>query len=174
MAAVRRLIRGRLGQQDRPLKLAADGLRLLPVGRRTDLPWQDISKLAVTLSTAEPLTSDNVTVSSASHTNYGPVKVSGSGTDYTITLAHRISQADRVTIKLNLVGMVTPTFELDVLPGDVNDDGIVNAQDMVLIRNAIQKPGDPLMIGWFDVDGSGKVDTLDYTAARKKLGSDLP
>ena len=63
---------------------------------------------------------------------------------------------------------------LDVLPGDVNDDGVVNAQDLVLIRNAIQNTGDPLMIGWVDLDGNGVVDIKDFTAARSKLGSRLP
>jgi hypothetical protein len=162
------------GNQAALLQLAANGLRLLPAGRKTDLPWQDINKLAITLSTAEPLTPGDVTISSASHTAYGPVTLSGSGTDYTIMLTQPITVADRVTIKLNLGGMVAPAFELDVLPGDVNDDGIVNSQDMVLIRNAIQQTGDPLMIGWADIDGDGSVGRADYLAARKKLGSRLP
>ncbi len=106
--------------------------------------------------------------------NYGPVTVSGSGTSYTITLARSIDAADRLTITIVNPGISLFNRRLDVLPGDVNDDGVVNAQDMVLIRNAIQKPADPLMIGWFDVNGSGKVDTLDYSVARKKLGSHLP
>jgi hypothetical protein len=161
------------GAQTAPLKPAADGLRLLPVGRKTDLPWQDIKQLTITLSTAEPLTPGDVTVSSTSGTKYGPVTLSGSGTSYTIKLAQPIAQADRVTIRLNLGGLVSPTFEVDVLPGDVNDDGIVNAQDMVLIRNAIQQTGDPLMIGWADVDGNGVLDVNDYIAARKRLGSRL-
>jgi hypothetical protein len=106
--------------------------------------------------------------------NYGPVTITGSGTSYTITLAQPISSADRVTITIGNPLIAGYTRRLDVLPGDVNDDGVVNSQDLVLIRNAIQKPSDPLMIGWFDVDGSGKVDTFDYTAARNKLGSRLP
>jgi hypothetical protein len=161
------------GSQTAPLQLAADGLRLLPAGRNTDLPWLNINQLTITLSTAEPLTPADIIVSSTSHSDYGPVTLSGSGTDCTIMLSQPITVADRVTIKLNLGGMVAPTFELDVLPGDVNDDGIVNAQDMVLIRNVIQKTGDPLMIGWADVDGLGGVNLTDYIVARKKLGSRL-
>ena len=143
---------------------------MLPVGRKTDLPWLDIKTLTITLSTAETLTPADVTVSSTSKTNYGPVTLSGSGTNYTITLAKPISQADRVTFKINLGGMVTSTFELDVVPGDVNDDGVVNAQDMVLVRNAIQKTGDPLMIGWIDVDGNGVIDMNDFTASPQQAG----
>jgi hypothetical protein len=162
------------GNRTAPLKLAADGLHVLPAGRKTDLPWPGIKQLAISLSTAETLTPNDVTVSSTSGTDYGPVTLSGSGTSYTIKLHQLISQADRVTIQLNLGGLVTPAFELDVLPGDVNDDGIVNAQDMVLIRNAIKETGDPLMIGWADIDGDGSVGLADYLAARKKLGSRLP
>jgi predicted outer membrane repeat protein len=161
------------GSQTAPLKTAADGLRVLPVGRKTDLPWLNINKLTITLSTPEILTPADVTVSSASGRSYGPVTLSGSGTNYTITLAKPISRADRVTFKINLGGMVTSTFELDVLPGDVNDDGVVNVQDAVLVRNAILKTGDPLMIGWVDVDGNGVIDMNDLTAARKRLGTHL-
>ena len=147
---------------------------MLPVGRKTDLPWQNINRLTITLSTAETLSTDDVTVSSITGTRYGPVTLSGSGTSYTITLAQPITQADRVTIKLNLAGIVSPTFELDVLPGDVNDDGEVNTQDMVVVRNAIQGTGDPLMIGWADIDGDGVVNLRDYVGVRNRLGKRLP
>jgi hypothetical protein len=60
-----------------------------------------------------------------------------------------------------------------VLPGDVNGDGVVSASDVVLIRNQIQGTGDPSMIGWADIDGSGTVDLSDFTVARKKLGTHL-
>jgi hypothetical protein len=161
------------GTQSSPLKLSADGLHLLPIGRKTDLPWSNINTLTITLSTAEALTSTNLTVTSATGVDYGAA-LNGSGTTYTISLAHPITNADRLTIKLNLAGVVTPTFELDVLPGDVNDDGVVTASDMVLVRNAFQKTGDPLMIGWCDLDGDGAITITDVTLARKKLGSRLP
>jgi hypothetical protein len=161
------------GTQTAPLKLAADGLHVLPMGRKTDLPWSNINTLTITLSTAEALTSANLMVSSATGVDYGAV-LNGSGTAYTISLAHPVTNADRLTIKLNLAGLVTPTFEMDVLPGDVNDDGVVNASDIVLIRNAFQKTGDPLMIGWCDVDGDGVITVTDLALARKKLGSGLP
>jgi hypothetical protein len=60
-----------------------------------------------------------------------------------------------------------------ILPGDVNGDGVVNASDVVLVRNQIQGTGDPSMIGWADIDGSGTVDLSDFTTARKKLGTRL-
>jgi hypothetical protein len=60
-----------------------------------------------------------------------------------------------------------------VLPGDFNGDGIVNAQDLVGIRNQIQGTGDPALRIWADIDGDGTVDLNDYTKARKKLGTHL-
>jgi hypothetical protein len=161
------------GSRNAALDVAADNVHLLPPGRKVDLPWMNVSQLAITLSVPMTLTADDVTVSSTSGRDYGPVALSGSGTGYTIALANPIDRADHVTFRIGLGGMVTRSYTLDVLPGDVNDDGIVNAQDMVLIRNAIQKTGDPLMIGWADVDGDGVVSVNDYVAARKKLGSRL-
>jgi hypothetical protein len=162
------------GTQVAYLQTAADGLRLLPAGRKTDLPWLGINEIRVTLSQAQVLTTDEVTVNSAFGLNYGPVLVSGSGTDYTIVLAHPINTADRVTITIVNPGVSMFNRRVDILPGDVNDDGVVNAQDVVLARNAYLKTGDPLMIGWTDLDGDGVVSLTDVTLVRKKLGSRLP
>ena len=115
------------GTQTAPLKLAADGLRVPARGTEDGPALAEHQQLTITLSTAETLTPADVTVSSTTKTNYGPVTLSGSGTNYTITLAKPISRADRVTFQINLGGMVTSTFELDVVPGDVNDDGVVSA-----------------------------------------------
>jgi hypothetical protein len=161
------------GTQTAPLRTAADGRRLLPAGRNIDLPWLGIDRFRLTLGQAQALTPADVTVHSASGVNYGPVTASGSGTSYTITLARPIDAADRVTITIVNPGVSMFNFRIDVLPGDVNDDGLVDSRDMVLIRNAIQKTGDPLMIGWADLDGDGVVGLNDYLAARKKLGSRL-
>ena len=60
------------------------------------------------------------------------------------------------------------------LPGDVNGDGVVDKQDLVVVRNAIQGTGDPLMIGWADSDGDRVVNLTDYVAVRKWLGKRLP
>ena len=50
------------GSQSAALQTAADGLRLLPQGRTTDLPWLGIDSLQVTLSQAQTLTPADVTV----------------------------------------------------------------------------------------------------------------
>jgi hypothetical protein len=161
----------RWGSQAAFVQTAGDGLRLLPNGRQTDLPWLDIQQLQINLTQPAALIANDISVVGASG-NYG-VSLSGSGTSYTIILSRPIYTADRVTITIGNDLIASFTRRLDILPGDVNDDGVVNAQDMVLIRNAIQKTGDPLMIGWADVDGLGGLNVNDYLAARKKLGSRL-
>ena len=97
------------GTQTAALQTAADGLRLLPAGRNTDLPWLGIYQLQVTLSQASRLTPADVTLYSAISINYGPVTISGSGTSYTITLAQPISPADRVTLSSKTQAFPTST-----------------------------------------------------------------
>ena len=66
------------------------------------------------------------------------------------------------------------TRRLDVLPGDVNDDGVVNVQDMVAIRNQMLGflGAVPTIFG--DINGDGKVDINDYIAVRELIGTTLP
>jgi hypothetical protein len=59
-----------------------------------------------------------------------------------------------------------------VVPHDQR--GGAKGAGMVLIPNAMRQTGEPMMIGWADVDGNGVVNVNDYIAARKKLGSRLP
>ena len=101
-----------------------------PAGTPT-CPGSESTSSAITLAQATTLAAGDVTVSSAIGANYGPVTVSGSGTSYTITLAQPINKADRVTITIGNATIATFTRRLDVLPGDFNDDGVVNAQDLV-------------------------------------------
>ena len=162
------------GTQTALLQTASDGLRLLPQGRTTDLPWLGIYSLQVTLSQAQTLTATDVTVNSANGVNYGPVTVSGSGTSYTITLAQPINAADRVTITIVNPGVSIFNRRLDVLPGDVNDDGVVNVQDMVAIRNQMLGLVGAVPTIFGDINGDGKVDINDYTAVRELIGTTLP
>ena len=162
------------GNRTAAVETAADGLRLLPAGRNTDLPWLGISQLKITFSQAYLLTADDVAVSSAIGVNYGPVALSGSGTSYTITLAQPINKADRVSIVIDKPGTTALYRRLDVLPGDVNDDGVVNSQDLVLVRN--QWLGingtKPTIFG--DINGDGVVNGSDYNDVRKEIGTALP
>jgi hypothetical protein len=102
------------------------------------------------------------------------VKLTGSGTSYTITLAPPISKADRVTITISGGGLAPFTGRIDVLPGDFNDDGVVDSRDVVGVRNEYLgfAGAVPTLDG--DINGDGKVDIHDYNAVRKLLFTTLP
>ncbi len=155
------------------LQTAGDGLRLLPSGRNTDLPWSGINQLSITLSQPETLSASDVTVTGINVASYGAVTLSGSGTSYTITLAQPISAADRVTITIGNASIATFTRRLDVLPGDVNDDGAVNAQDTTIEHNAVL--GQTILAPiFYDIDGNGAIDITDYTLVRARVNTKLP
>ncbi len=157
--------------QTAALQTASDGLRLLPLGRNTDMPWLGIQHLQIALSQAETLTASDISISSANGIDYGLITVTGSGTSYTITWANPIDTADRVTITIGNTLIASFTCRLDVLPGDVNDDGVVSAQDTVLVRNQMigYLGAVPTIFG--DINGDGVVDINDFTAVRKRLGT---
>jgi hypothetical protein len=160
------------GTQSAALQTAADELRLLPAGRHTDMPWLGIKQLQITLGQAQTLTADEITVNSAVGVNYGPVTVSGSGKSYTIILGQPINAADRVTITIVNPGVSLFNRRLDVVPGDFNDDGVVNGQDMVGVRNEILGITSVTIFG--DINGDGKLDIDDYNAVRRRIGTTLP
>ena len=154
------------------LQTAADGLRLLPAGRKTDLPWFGINRIGITLSNPATLVGGNVTVTSAVGIKYGPVTISGSGTNYVITLAQPINTADRVTFTIASSTIATYTRRLDVLPGDVNDDGSVNTTDGLLILDNETPAHSYQLI--YDLNGDGSVNMADFTLYRPKIGTVLP
>jgi hypothetical protein len=162
------------GTQTATLQTASDGLRLLPAGRNMDMPWLGIDRIQITLTQPATLAASDITAIGSSGTNYGPVMVSGSGTSYTITLAQPINAADRVTITIGNDLIAPFTRRLDVLPGDVNDDGVVNVQDLVAIRNQMLGLLGAVPTIFGDINGDGKVDILDYTAVRMCIGTTLP
>jgi hypothetical protein len=155
-------------------KLTRLGQGGLPAGRSTDMPWLGIDSVKLTLTEAEPLSAGDVTVSSAIGASYGPVTVPGSGTSYTITFAHAITKADRVTISVGNDFIAPFTRRLDVLPGDFNDDGVVNSQDLGGIRNEWLgiNGAKPTIFG--DINGDGIVNVADYNAERLLIGTSLP
>jgi hypothetical protein len=154
------------------LQTAADGLRLLPAGRNIDLPWSGINKLQVTFNEPENLSAADVTITSARGVNYGPVTISGSGESFTITLAQPILKADRVTIVMASAGIAQFVRRLDVLPGDVNDNGAVNKADVQVVRSA--STGATPAAVFADIVGSGTVGATDVKAVKKLMGKSLP
>jgi WD40 repeat protein len=162
------------GSQTVALQTAADGLRLLPVGRNTDLPWLGVQQVAITLGQATTVAAGDVTIKSARGVRYGPVTISGSGTSYLITLAQPISAADRVTLTIGNALIASFTCRLDVLPGDFNDDGVVDSRDVVSVRNEFLGFAGAVPTLFGDINGDGKVDINDYNAVRKLLFTTLP
>ena len=106
--------------------------------------------------------------------NYGPVTISGSGMSYTITLAQPINEADRVTITIGNATIATFTRRLDVLPGDFNDDGVVNGQDLVGVHNEWLGINGAVPTIFGDINGDGVVNVTDYNDVRKQIGTVLP
>ena len=161
------------GSETAALQTAADGLRLLPPGRKTDLPWFNINRIAITLSQAAVVNPGDVSVTGITGGNYGPVTISGSGTtNIIITLAKAITVADRVTITIGNAQIIMYTRRLDVLPGDVNDDGVVNTTDGVFILYG-QTPANAYN-EIYDMNGDGAVNTADFTLYRPTIGTVLP
>ena len=154
------------------LQTASDGLRLLPAGRNNDLPWYGINKLQITLSQAESLSPGDISVTGITVASYS-VTISGSGTNYTIELTPAINTADRVSVKIGNAAIATYTRRLDVLPGDANDDGVVNAQDLVAVRNDFAILGGVYNI-FDDINGDGAVDISDTNLVGRFIGKKLP
>ena len=100
--------------------------------------------------------------------------VSGSGTSYTITLARPIDAVDRVTLIVDDPGVSVFYRRLDVLPGDFNDDGVVNSQDLAGIRNEWLGVGGAKPTIFGDINGDGKVNVADYNEVRLLIGTSLP
>ena len=168
------------GSDSASLVTAADGLRLLPAGRKTDLPWANIRTLTVTLGQAEPLSASDVHVTGITVANYGPVTVtpvtvgpltpgSTGSTSYLITLAEPIATADRVTLTISNAGIATYTRRIDVLPGDINDDGVVNSTDATIASGYLLSTYITA-----DILGDGVVSTRSVKAIQLLNGTTLP
>lgn len=100
--------------------------------------------------------------------------ISGGGTTYTITLAQPINLADRVTVAIGNASIVTFVRRLDILPGDVNDDGYVNSTDATLTRAASLNPSSvPIPFVFMDINGDGFVDSTDFDLVRRRSGQRL-
>jgi hypothetical protein len=145
------------------------------VSGRTNLPWANISHIVVTFNSAVVPSITDLTVTGLGGRVYPVTGVMVVGNTVTWTLGTPIAAADIVTVTVD-PRLATYTALLRVLPGDVNDDGVVNSQDLVLVRNAFLNigPVSPIPSVFFDLNGDGVVDVLDYNIVRKFMGKKLP
>jgi Dockerin type I domain len=157
-----------------PLQIPSNGINQLPAGRKNDLPWYGIDMLEVSFTQPVVLTAADETLEDARGIHYGPVTITGMGTSYTVMFAQPIDKADRVTLSISIPQTDTFTGRLNVLPGDVNDYGVVNSKDITTIRDEWKGThgAQPTIFG--DILGNGTVNAADYDAARKFEGIRLP
>ena len=146
----------------------ASGGTLLPSGRTVDIPWANIKSISITLNqSVSSLNPADVSVSGSVGGNYGPVTVTGSGTSWTITLAKAIANADKVTVVIGNTQLTSYQRILNVLPGDINDDGLVTSADVTLANNAISLPYNIFA----DFYGDGVDDSNNLKGIRGKVGT---
>jgi len=157
-----------------PLVLASDGLRLLPAGRVNDVPWAGLRQIQITLANVAALAAADVSIRSASGINYGPVTITGSGNSFVLTLARPVASADRLTLTIGNAGIASFTREIDVLPGDANDDGVVNFADFVALSNHFGKAVGPAAWAQGDLNGDGVVNFADFVSLSNNFGKKLP
>ena len=146
-----------------------------------DLPWTDVSTIQLTFN-GDP---SNLTLSDFSLTgtrfgNYlAGASLSSNASTQTVTISLAASAVIGSTGWTAVVGKngdhVSLGFEgssqsFNVLPGDVTGDGVVDAKDLLAVRNQVQAGTYSI---WADVDGSGVVDLTDYTNVRKRIGGQL-
>ena len=103
--------------------------------------------------------------------NYGPVTVAGMGTSYTITFAQPIDKADRVTLTIGIPDTDMFMGWLNVLPGDIFDNGKVTNKDLSLIHRELKGAS---MSVFSDIFGDGTPSQSQYKSARKFIGTKLP
>ena len=144
------------------------------VAGRTNLPWDNISRIVITFKSAVVPAVTDLTVTGVGGRKYTVAGVSVKGNTVTWTLGTPIVDADIVTVTVD-PRLANFSAVLRILPGDVNDDGVVNSQDLVLVRNAFTGLGPPptVPMAFLDVNGDGVVDVSDYNIVRKFQGKKL-
>ena len=93
---------------------------------------------------------------------------------YTLSLAQPITKPDRVTITIGNADIIAYTRRLDVLPGDLTDDGVVNQKDVKGVHNQFKHKGGATPTIFGDILGDGTVDANDNKAEGKLVGNKLP
>jgi hypothetical protein len=150
-----------------------DDVSLVSVG---PVPVLTGTNVSVTLNANVGLVFDNVTASgnatAMTTTSYPPPPGTPFiGPVWIITTTAKFS--GNVTVSIVYPGTVIPTqmLETDIVPGDVNLDGVVNWKDLLLILKAMgSRPGDPRWNSNCDLNHNNKIDFGDLLIALKNYG----
>ncbi len=70
-------------------------------------------------------------------------------------------------------GGLLPQGRTNVLPGDVNGDGVVNSKDLAAIHKWANVYLGPPSVVYRDITGDGKANGRDYLAVKDRLGTML-
>jgi len=118
----------------------------LPQGRSKTVPVRGLKDFSLYLNSV-PTTQCSVSVMSASGTdylsrsNYGSFSLRQSGTIVQFVLAQPIVKAEILSVSLKCNTSQT-TVTIPILPGDINDNGAVERQDLAAYASAITKYAD--------------------------------
>ena len=143
---------------------------------RKRLPWQIVG---VRVVFSEPIT----TGTASSFSGFAVTSFSGLGTD---TLTWSIDPVVKGTLNAALAGAGPDALKdaggnalnggagfsraIKILWGDFNDDGLVNASDLVGVNNATIGP----YSNFADMNGDGLVNVADVQVVRTRVGTSLP
>lgn len=156
------------------LQTAPDGLRLLPAGRLNDLPWSGLQQFQITLDVPAILQSSDVSAMGSNGVSYGPVTITGSGNTYTLTLAHPVTTAERLLLTIGNAQIAEFTREIDILPGDVNDNGQVDFADFVSLSSHFGYGRVPRLPVTGDLNADGIINFADFVILSEDFGKSLP
>jgi photosystem II stability/assembly factor-like uncharacterized protein len=148
----------------------------LSASTRNRLPWQ-ITGIQVTFSepvvtgTANSLTGANVTNFSGLGTTTLTWTISPlTNVNVVTVLSANGANALKDAVGNPLNGGTDVSQNVKLLWGDFNDDGVVNASDLVGVNTA--RAGAYNIFG--DMNGNGSVDANDVNVVRKEIGQSLP
>ena len=147
-----------------------------PVTIQEPLPWVNLDQVHVTFLNPVTPTLDDLIIRGAS-SFYRPTSLSydTSTRTATWTLPNSLT-ADRLRLTVNpMLGGAGSESAVDVLPGDVTQDGQVLGDDVGLVRlSQFLRPGDVDYSPMRDIDGDGAIFGSDVGAVRIRQFSMLP